>query len=488
MASKLLSKTKYLSGLQCPKYLWILFHEPEKIPEADTVTMFRFDQGHLVGELAKKLYPDGIDIPDQGFMGNIKQTKELLEQREALFEASFMVDNIYARTDILNPAGVDEWDIIEVKSATGVKEIDFEDVAFQKFCCQESGIEIGKCFLTHINNNYVRQGEIDVGQLFITQDISAEVEAAVIGITGRIEAMLETISAETCPDIVIGKHCHDPYDCPLVEGCWDFLPENNVFNLYYGGKKSLELFDNGILAIKDIPGGFRLSDKQRIQKECVICREPYIDRAAINNFLSILQYPLYYLDFETFSPAVPLFDGTRPYQKIPFQFSLYIINDDKSEPRYFSFLAEGTEDPRQKLLLELVGLLGEMGSIVVYNQAFESKVLEELGTAFPEFQNRVDMTVGRMVDLLIPFRNFAYYHPIQQGSASLKNVLPALTGKSYEGMAIDNGEDASIAFYNITYGNVPEDVRNKVMANLEEYCKLDTLGMVWIVNQLRDML
>ena len=163
----LLSKSKYLIGLQCPKYLWLQIHESERIPEADAVTRYIFDQGHLVGEYAKKLFPGGIDIPHDGFMENIAATKKLLVERKPLFEAGILYGNIYSRLDILNPVDEDEWDIVEIKSGTSVKEVYIDDVAFQKFCCEKAGLEIRNCRLGFINKQYIKNGEIDPKELFI---------------------------------------------------------------------------------------------------------------------------------------------------------------------------------------------------------------------------------------------------------------------------------------------------------------------------------
>jgi CRISPR/Cas system-associated exonuclease Cas4 (RecB family) len=487
MAYKLLSKSKYLSGLQCPKYLWIQSNDPERIPETDPVTQYIFDQGHLVGELARKLFPGGIDIPTDDFMGNINQTKELLEQRKPLFEAGILAEDIYSRVDILNPSNETSWDIIEVKSTTSVKDVHLDDVAFQKYCCEKLGLKIEKTFLMHINNQYVKEGEIDPEKFFTLEDITEEVEQSSNGIQDRIADMLEVISATICPEVTIGKHCSDPYDCALTE-CWEFLPEYNIFNLYYGGKKSFDLFSNGIITINEIPDSYKLNDKQRIQQASEINGKPHVDREGISNFLGTLQYPLYYLDFETISPAVPLFNGTRPYQAIPFQFSLHVAENDGSKPKQFSFLASDTGDFRPTFLAELKKVLGDTGSIVVYNQGFEEGILKELALAFPEYDGWVNQVRERLVDLLSPFRQFHYYNPLQKGSASLKSVLPALTGKGYNELDISDGQVASIAFQAVTYGNVSEEERNKVRSDLEKYCGLDTEGMIWIVDSLRDKL
>jgi len=486
MPSIMLSKSKYLNGLQCPRLLWIQIHEPEKIPETDPVTQHIFNQGHLVGELAKRLFPGGIDIPTDDFIGNIRRTKELLEQRKPLFEAGILAESIYSRVDILSPSNENSWDLIEVKSTTSVKDVHLDDVSFQKHCCEMLGLKIEKCFLMHINNRYVKEGEIDPRKFFTLQDITVEVEESSNGIQDRIADMLEVISAPICPEETIGKHCSDPYDCAITE-CWEFLPEYNIFNLYYGGQKSFELFSNGIITIKEIPDSYKLNDKQRIQQDCEISGKPHVDREGISDFLGTLQYPLYYLDFETINPAVPLFDGLRPYQTIPFQFSLHIIEKDGAKPEHFSFLAGGVDDPRLAFLAELKKVLGNTGSIVVYNQGFEEGILKELALSFPEYDGWVNLIRERLVDLLSPFRQFHYYNPLQKGSASLKSVLPAITGRGYEDLDINDGQLASISFLSATFGDMPEDEKVKVMTDLEQYCGRDTEGMIWIVYKLKEL-
>lgn len=482
----MLSKSRYLNGLQCPKLLWVATNEPERIPEPDAATQHIFDQGHLVGELAKKLYPGGIDVASEDFMGNIAITKELLQQRSPLFEAGVLSGQIYSRADILNPVNEDEWNLIEVKSSTSVKEVNLHDVSFQKLCWEDSGVKIRKCFLAFINNQYVKNGEINPNELFIIQDISDEVAVAGEGLRERVARMLEVISSPECPEVTIGPHCSNPYECSLTE-CWESLPEHNVFTLYYGGRKSHELYRSGILDIIHIPADYKLNDKQRIQCACVVSGTPYIDKEAIRQFLTSLEYPLYYLDFETFGTAIPPFDGTRPYQNIPFQFSLHVQEKPGSELKHFTFLAEGRRDPCPELLASLSRLIGNSGSIIAYNKSFEEGVLKNLGDAFPEYIGWAESVVSRLVDLIMPFRGFYYYHPSQKGSASLKRVLPVVTGLSYEELPIATGDDASLAFLTITFEEVPKDEAAKVREELLTYCKMDTEGMVRIVERLEEM-
>jgi hypothetical protein len=471
-----------MNGLQCHRLLWMVFNDPAKVPGPNESTQHIFDQGHMVGELAQKLFPGGTPIPTQDFKGNINKTKELLMQRKPLFEPAFMVDNLYSRLDILNPAHGNQWDIVEVKSSTSVKEENIQDVAFQKLCAQKTGVQINKCFLAFINNQYIRKGELDPTQLFTVQDISAEVEAASEGIEERIRAMFEVVRSNTCPVVPVGTCCSTPYDC-VVRSCWDELPDNNIFCLYRGGKKCFELFHSGILHLKDIPFDYKLSASQKTQVWCDINSAAHVEVEAIQEFLKTLKRPLYFMDFETINPALPLFNGVRPYQRVPFQYSVHII-EKSGQIRHEAFLAEGTQDPRPQFLERLKESIGPKGSIVTYNQSFEEGVLKELAEAFPEYGKWVEGARSRLVDLLKPFQEFSYYHPDQHGSASIKSVLPALTGQGYEGMAIADGEAASRAFMYATYGEASEEERRQVRADLERYCGLDTEAMVMIVERL----
>ena len=487
MPLQLLTKSKYVSGLQCSKYLWIQFHEPEGIPETDAVTQYMFDQGRTVGKLAKKLFPGGIDIPSEDFMENISKTKGFFEGRNPLYEAGVLVRNTYSRIDILNPIDENGWDIIEVKSSTSVKDVHIHDVSFQKYCCEMYGLHIRKCFLALINNRYVKNGEIDPQGLFNIYDITDKVIAVSEGIQKRIDIMLDITKGSECPQVTIGKHCMAPYDCSLRTECWGFLPENSVFDLRGGKTKQFSLYEQGIVSIKDIPHNITLSRQLQIQKGCVITGTTHVEKEQIRPFLDTLKYPLYYLDFETIGPAMSIYDGTSPFQTIPFQFSLHIVVNNEAEPVHHSFLAKGIGDPRPKLLRELTRLLGSEGSIIAYNSGFEEGVLKELVEAFPEHKDWLDGILPRIVDLLFPFSNFHYYHASQKDTALLKKVLPAVTGKGYEEMGIGAGMDASIAYERITYGSATQEEIAKVRADLIKYCKLDTEGMIWIVEKLRDL-
>jgi len=255
--------------------------------------------------------------------------------------------------------------------------------------------------------------------------------------------------------------------------------------LYRGTKKGFGLLDDRVTLLKDIPDDLKLTANQAIQKATAVSGKPHVNKTAISKFLGGLEYPLHYLDFETLGTAIPLFDDVRPYQQMPFQFSLHIVHEPEAKPEHVMFLAEGRHDPRPEFMLKLRDAIGRSGSIVAFNAPFELGRLRECCEVMPGFSTWLKGIEGRVVDLLDPFRSFDYYHPDQQGSASMKAVLPALTGKGYEGLAIQEGGAASREFLRVTFGDVPEAERQEVRKHLEEYCGQDTEGMIWIVEALR---
>lgn len=491
MPPTLLTKTKYLNGLQCQLYLWTQVHRPEEIPEPDEMAQYRFDEGQKVGELAKALFPKGIGISTGDFSKSLEESARRLKERRPLFEAAFSANRIYSRADILVPAGKDEWDIVEVKSSTKVKDEHVQDVAFQKHCYEQAGLKIRKCFVLHLNGEYVRKGDIDVNGLFMREDITAGVEAEMRGIEGRIAEMLRMMDGKNPPKVKIGQFCTYPYECPLMPKCWASIPEDSVLNLYWAKKKAFELFERGIVSLRDIPEDYELHEKQQIQRHCAKTGKPHVDKDAIRAFLRGLVYPLHFLDFETYTTAIPLYDGSSPHQHMPFQFSLHIV-EKSGKTRHVSFIAHGSGDPREAFMKKLKESIGGKGSIIIYNAAFEQGILKRLAEFMPKEGKWVAQIIKRAVDLLAPFKSFYYYSPKQHGSASMKEVLPALTGKGYGDLEIKDGSLASLLYFYATHGRKyglkpSEEEVKKTFADLEAYCGLDTEGMIWIVDKLREL-
>jgi hypothetical protein len=485
-----ISKSTFLMGLQCAKLIWFRYNAKDQIPAPNEATQAIFDQGTEVGELARQLFPGGtmvapgIFAPDQV----IAQTRQAIRERRPLYEAAFVFNGGYARTDILVPVSGDAWDLVEVKSTTSLKEeVHLPDIAFQAYVLSGAGIKLRKCFLAHINGEFVRHCAIDPQKFFTLEDVTRPVSGLSRDVEEQLGEMQRVIGAKAHPEIQIGPHCDNPYTCPLHDHCWSFLPEASVFTLYRGGKKSFKLLKQGVHHLENIPADFALTDNQVIQRAALLAGKPHVDRPALAAFLSQIEYPASFLDFETIGTAIPLFDGTSPFQQIPFQFSLHILRAADGEIEHCSFLAEGTADPRPEFMRQLRDALPATGSVVAYNASFEIGRLKECCELLPDFKPWLRKVTPRIVDLLLPFRGFRYYHPQQHGSASMKAVLPAMTGQGYENLAIQEGGAASREFLRVTFGKVDEEERRRVRQHLNKYCGLDTMGMVQILRELKKL-
>jgi len=476
-------------GLQCPKALWINYNNKALLPEVDAGTEALFEQGHQVGLLAQKLFPDGIDVGHlSGFDEPVEATRVALSAKKPLFEAAFVYDRCFSRADILEPVGDDDWDVIEVKSATEVKQINLSDLAFQRYVYEGNGLCIRNCYILHVNNRYLRSGSVDPVGLFSKIDVTHAVTELMPAVGPKVSEMLQVIDLDLCPEIKISPHCNSPYECSLKPVCWKFLPQPNVFHMRRAGKKPWELLDRTIMRLDEIPTDFILNEVQSRQIAAHRSGMPHVDAVAIRAFLQRSSYPLHFLDFETIGLAIPLYDRSRPYVQIPFQFSLHRVELEGALPTHFEFLADGTADPRPDLLLRLKNLLGHSGSIIGYNVDFEVACLKECAEVFPEYQNWFDSLLPRFVDLYDVFDDLSYYHPSQNGSASLKAVLPALTGAGYDDLDIVAGDFAQREFTRIAFGNVTPAERLKVRAALQAYCCQDTRGLIDIVEALKKLI
>jgi len=338
--------------------------------------------------------------------------------------------------------------------------------------------------LMHINNTYVRSGKLDLQSLFTLEDCTGIVKDRLEEVGANVADLIKLLNSRKEPEIEIGGRCTSPFECDYIPYCWEHVPDYSVYNIFTGSKLETLLEDN-ILNISEVPEDFDLTNRQAIEIDVHKSNKIHSDIIEIKAFLAQLRYPLYYLDYETISAAVPLFDNSCPYETIPFQFSLHLQSKKGGDLKHIEFLHTGTNDPRPGFLKALVETCRKRGSIVVYNKAFESGVNNRLALKFPAYAAGLEKINDRMVDLLVPFRSRYLYHPEMEGSASLKSVLPAFVPDlTYEGLAISNGEVASITYNRCIRGMVPEEEKQQIFEDLREYCKLDTLAEVRLVEVL----
>jgi len=448
-----------------------------------------FSQGHDVGKLAQQLFPGGIDagiyVPDN-YARSIEMASQLIKEGvEVIYEAGFSVNGLHCFVDILVKTE-EGWKAYEVKSSTQVKPVNLLDAAFQYHVMRCCGLELADISLITLNTSYKRIGDLDIRQLFRTETVLDQVLALQEKVQNDIADFFATLNAPSTPVTDIGPHCSDPYDCDFQGHCWQHVPDYSIFNISrMGADKKWELYRMGIMRFEDIPPDFKLNDSQWQQVKSELKGETHIDKIAVRSFLDQLNYPLYFLDFESFQPAVPMFDHSRSYQQIVFQYSMHIKDSEASGVVHRSFLAENDgSDPRVPFILQLIADIGAKGDIIVFNRAFEAGRLNEIAANFPEFQFQISNFVSRMKDLMVLFQQRHYYVPEMKGSYSIKQLLPALVpGFNYDNLAIGDGGSASLAFASLQTEPDPEKIRT-TRENLLEYCKQDTMAMVEIVRVL----
>lgn len=484
----LLSKSTFMGGVQCLKKLYLNKYHRELKAEITQQQQAIFSAGTNIGELAQQLFPGGVDHSPENYWNfgpSIEATKASIANGDkVIYEAAFQHEQVLVALDIL-VLKEDGWHAYEVKGSTSAKEVFVMDAALQYWVISNAGVELQSISIVHLNNQYVRQGELDVQQLFTIADVTEEVLELQDGIKEQITLEKETLAGGTVPDVPIGPHCTSPYSCDFMEHCWKHVPEKSVLDLTRGGFKSWSLFEQGIKRLVDIPIDDELSDAQRFQVEGERDGTVHIDVPMIKVFLDELKYPLCFLDFETIMPGVPIYNGTHAYQQLVFQYSLHIQKERGGEVQHLEVLAKTDDiDFREHLAKRLLNDLDESGDIVVYNQGFEAGRLKELARDLPKYEARISTLLERLVDLMLPFQKKYYYHPAMQGSYSIKYVLPALVPElRYQDLEIQEGGTASLTFLQMVQGSFKGDVAATRQA-LIEYCKLDTWAMVRLLDRL----
>ena len=489
----LLSKSRFMSGLQCHKRLYLeCFHRDLSDP-VDEWQQSIFDAGTNVGELARSLYPSGVLIDEDHFHHEdaMISTRAALTNLglPAVFEAAFLCDDVRIRVDILARLGRDSFELIEVKSNTGLKDEHIPDVAVQLYVLTGCGISIRRACLAHLNKEYVYGGgDYDLNQLFCVEDITNEAREMQDDISLALAAMRLPLWDAEPPDVAARRQCTRPYQCQFYCHCHADEPEHHVSQLPGAREKLLRSLEEvGIEDIRDIPPGFSgLSAIQQRVRDCVVNERFHLDD-ELPRALRELAYPVHFLDFETFNPALPVYVETRPYQVIPFQWSDHIL-DRNGKLRHEEFLHEGSTDPREPFARSLLTALGAEGSIVVYS-GFEAARIRELAAALPSLSTELlGLLESRIVDLLQLVRKHCY-HPEFRGSFSIKSVLPALVPElDYSDLEIRDGGMASVAYAEMIQPETLPERRDFLRRSLLAYCKRDTEAEVRLFQTLQSSL
>lgn len=494
-----LSKSDFMMFLKHPAWLWLKKHNPSKLPKPDANLQALFDAGTEFEQYAIQRFPQGVEIGFKDFSeykAMIEKTNKALQDGaptlfQARFEARFEdAGELTCICDILDRVKGDTFDLYEVKSSTKVKPEHIPDLAFQVMVLENSGLKIRNALVIHVNNKYVRKGEIDSIKLSTVEDVTDKVRQEMEKTKYNIKRALDIMKLSEMPDP------SPRYASMGALGEWlniyKTLQEVHPYSIYNlaipGNRRIAELEDMDIQLIEHIPDDFKLALKQQAQVMATKSGERIIDVEKIKNFVDDLSYPLYFLDYETAMSAIPLYDGTRPYQQVPFQYSLYTIEAPDEEPKHTEYLHRDGEHPVYELLKKLKQDIGPVGNILVWYKTFEMGRNREMAEMFPEFADFLEGANSRVVDLMDPFSNAWFVDKDFFGSSSIKKVLPVVVpALSYKELGVQEGVSAQRLWMDATIRNKDGLDKDKLFSDLVEYCKMDTLAMVEIWRFLKSL-
>ena len=484
-----LSKSKYCNGIQCMKMLWLDKNKKEEKKELNNSVL---ETGNFVHEIAKYLFGEHINIEfNEDLNEMISNTYLTIESYKniVITEASFNFNNNFCSVDILKKEN-NNYELYEIKSSTETKDIYIKDISYQYYVLSNLKLKVNKCYLVHLNSDYIRKGKLELDKLFIINDVTDEVISLQEEVKENVDKINKYMEQEKEPNDSIGLHCMTPYTCPFFDYCTKNLEKPNVFDIrLITNKTKFDLYNRNIYKYKDLLNeDINSKYKQQIEFE-LYNKEPYINKEKIKDFLKTLDKNIYFLDFETYQQPIPLFDNVKPYMQIPFQYSLHYI--ENNELKHKEFLGDGINDPRYELAKQLVNDIPLNSCTVAYNMSFEKTVIKNLSELFPELSDHLMNIHDNMKDLMVPFKNRDYYTKDMKGSYSIKYVLPALFPNDpkldYHNLdMVHNGSEAMNSYSNMN--NLDEEEKNKLRYNMLKYCELDTYAMVKIYEKLNEVI
>ena len=492
------SKSDYTKGHQCPKILWMDAHMRDKRDDS-LIDRARLEEGRKVGDLAKDYFGDFVEIKQNfrfdematktaGLMADAARTAQAGGKAPSICEATFKHGVMVCMADIVRMRDEKTVDLVEVKSSTKVKEYHVRDLAYQTAVIEKCGFEVATASIMHINPDYVLDGELDLQAFFVVEDMTEEAKALALDVECAVAELVSCKDAEAEPEAEIGARCNSPFACGYQTWCWRHVASADVFNLAgIGRTKALELSGEGFASFAEALGGMKLTALQRAQAAAETGGGDTVDAERLAGFLEGIAYPVYHLDFETVQPIVPRYQGTKPWQQVPTQFSVHKVEACGAAPEHVEFLAEHDGDPRRALAEALCAAIPAGACVTAYNMGFEKGRIRELAGRFPDLAGHLMSIHDGIVDLMAPFRNGWVYLKAMQGSYSIKKVLPALCPDDpdldYTALeGVHNGTEAMAAFEQL--GRMEAEERREAREQLLRYCELDTLAMVKVHERL----
>jgi hypothetical protein len=473
-----LTKSRFLSGLQCPKRLWFEVNQPLEQAEPDSIPKI---QGRAFDQIVREIQPGVVISRDKGMPAAIAETSRVMQAGGApvLYQPAFRHGDLAVIADVLRQ-GRKPFELVEVKASTRVKDEHLPDATFQTLVLRGAKVPVSSVFIGHVDNTFVLEHPGDYAGLMVEEDVTRAVEASLQNIAELANEHLAVMASPEVPDIAMGPQCTRPYECPFIARCTKErgeVPEYPVELLPRGTKQVALLRAEGFEDLRLVPADRLTSDRHRRVHAATVSGTPFFDADA-TRALRELPFPRAYLDFETMAYAVPEIVGTRPYEQWPFQWSLH-IEESSGETRHAEFLDVDSFGDFDRLAGALLDALPSSGPVFVYSVSMERGVLKRLAERLPERAALLRGLMDRLFDLR-PVTEEAYYHRDMRGSWSIKSVLPTIAPElGYEELKeVREGEGAQLAFLELRGKEITAPRREQLMLALREYCRRDTWAML----------
>lgn len=477
----LLSKTRYLYGAQCDKRLYLDCHRPELMAEVSSGQQRLFDQGHEVGALARQRYPGGvlIEFDRSQYAEAAEATSRAMADSSvpAIFEPAFEYGGVRVRVDILARRPNGWWRVEEVKSSTSFNEdVHLHDLAVQLFVLDSSGVRVSEAGILHIDRDYVRATkELDPHALFQFVEVRKLARGARRDILQNLRRWRRQLVRLGAPDIEPGRHCYEPYECPFTDHCISPPGRFSLRRLPASNRVIDAVGADAPDDVRRLPNDVSLTRHQARAVECIATGREFVG-PGLASALADASYPIHFVDFETFAPAVPRYRWTRPYQALPFQWSDHVLHAD-GRVEHLEYLHAVDADPRLPFVESLLEATARAGTIVVYT-TFENTQLKALAKALRHWRKRIRKVQRRLFDLFAVVKQH-YYHPDLDGSFSLKALAPVLVPALAYGEIAD-GRAAGAAYVEMILSSTTAERKAALENSLRRYCATDTIAMVEI--------
>lgn len=490
-----ITKSLYLQFLKCQNAFHLI---REGVVTKPTTASFGgyLEWGDFLS-LCKEQFPNTPTVEkSQDREESFDQSELYRKEKKSHFGSQLRYQNMVASVELLQyEEERDGWVLWDFRPIGSIKQDILRSFFFYKQLAEGMGLKVLGYKLIRIQTKFVYQGgPIHPDEYLLIDDLTSRMESELGTREEEWKLFQETIQStgehsvrfsflENKPSCRSLKTCLSPSHCAAGR-------ENakEIFEYRDSSEMAKQWFASGYNSYESVPDT-ELSPIQKIQKEAHLTGTVHFEKETLSQYLSNVTKTVAFLDFESINPYIPIYKDTKPFQHIPYLYSLHIWNEETDTLTHKTYLHDDVgSDPRKDVLFHLQNDLPKGITIFSFNDFFEKLIIQESANAFPEYLDFWESVKSMFIDLALPFKKLWIYHPSQNGKASLKEILPCFSGESHFGLTIREGQDANYQYLRLIKKQVTTEEKKRVLEDLIAYCKLDSYGLFLIYRMLQEKL